>query len=188
MAKLQDFLTNGQIGEIRLGMRPEQVQSIWGPAPGQSVQHRPVKILRYGSVELGFGPIAGTEDSRLASVAIYFFDSLRTLPAGVTFEDWVPTQNTSEADFHRFLDSIKLAAHTRVDGENTNLMLETGTSVVFVEGRLHSIHHLRRDRRAARRQLSVSIPESSLNQLRERARRENVPLNELIERILLTNS
>jgi hypothetical protein len=188
MAKLEDFLTKGQIGEIHLGMRPEQVESQWGSASDRSVQRRPVEIAKHGAVELAFGVLPGTNDSRLISGSIYFFNPKRKLPAGLVFEDWFPTQSTSEADFRRFLESIKLTADSRVDGENTNLLLETGASVVFVEGRLHSIHYRRRDSGAARRQLSVSIPETSLTQLRERALRENVPLNELIERILLANA
>jgi hypothetical protein len=187
MAKLQDFLLNGQIGDIRVGMLPGDVERRWGPAQDRTVQRRPIEILKYGSIELAFGKVPGTADSRLVSAAIYFFNPQRTLPPNVIFEDWSPSGETFEREFREYLASIKVDVHSKGDDENTYLELESGASVVFVEGRLHSIHYHRRDRREVRRQVSVSMPEVTLNQLRDRARRENVPLNELIERVLSKN-
>jgi hypothetical protein len=77
-----------------------------------------------------------------------------------------------------------LRAHFKVDGEYTHVLLDSGASAVFDEGRLHSIHYRRADKSARRRQMSVSLPESTLSELRARAQRENVSLAELIERVL----
>jgi hypothetical protein len=73
-----------------------------------------------------------------------------------------------------------------VDGQYTHLVLNSGGSAVFDDGRLHSVHFRRADKGALRRQMSVSLPENTLSQLRERAQRERISLQELIERVLST--
>lgn len=188
MALFRELLSEGKLGEVRLGMRPETVEQYLGAPDDRSVKSRPVEILKFGSIELAFKQVPDTDDSRLVSIAIYFFDPERKLPPTIMFEDWMPTSETTEAQFREFLGSTAMQAQFRVDGENKNLVLPSGSSIVFVDDQLHSVHFRRADKGMPRRQMSVSLPESTLTQLRDRAKREKVSLQELIEKVLSTTS
>jgi hypothetical protein len=186
MATFREFLTEGTIGDLKLGMLPEAVENCLGPADDRSVKSRPVEILKFGAMELAFKYIPDTKDSRLIAIAIYFWDPARALPATVRFDDWTPTANTTEAEFGNFVESIGLKACMRDDGDSKDVMLDSGGSAVFADDRLHSIHFRRADKAPPRKQMSVSLPETTLEQLRARARRENISVQELIEKVLST--
>jgi len=188
MARFRELLSEGLIGDIRIGMLPETVEQHLGPPDDLSVKKRPVEIFKYGSIELAFKHAPGTNESRLVAIAIYFSMPNRRLPASVAFDDWTPTSDSTEADFRNFLDSAGMQIHSRVDGdgENTYLVLDSGASIAFADEHLHSVHFHRTDKAAPRRQMSVSLPESTLTQLRARAERENVSIQELIEKVLST--
>jgi hypothetical protein len=186
MATFRDFLTSGTIGAVKLGMRPEMVEQFWGAPDDRSVQRRPTEILRYGSIELVFKTVPDTDDSRLVAAAIYFGRPSQPLPDAARFEDWLPTDGTSEDEFRTFVDSAGLQVHSKVDGEYTHLVLDTGASAVFDDGRLHSVRHRRADKSSRRKQMAVSLPESTINELRARAEREHISVQELIERVLST--
>jgi hypothetical protein len=188
MARFRELLSEGKIGDVRIGMRPETVEQYLGAPDDRSVKKRPVEILKFGSIELAFKHIPDTNDSRLIAIAIYFSIPKRSLPPSVVFEDWTPTADTTEADFRDFLNSAGMRIHSNVDGENKYLVLDSGASIVFVDEHLHSVHFRRADKAAIRRQMSVSLPESTLTQLRARAEREKVSLQELIEKVLSTTT
>lgn len=188
MAKFRELLSEGRIGNVRIGMRPEIVEQYLGAPDDRSVNRRPIEMLKFCSIELAFKFVPDTNDSRLIAIAIYFSLPKRQLPPSVVFEDWTPTAETTEAEFRDFVQSAGMQIHTRVDGENKNLILDSGASIVFVDERLHSVHFRRADGSAQRRQMSVSLPESTLSQLRARAERENVSLQELIEKVLSTTA
>lgn len=186
MASFREFLNEGKIGDISLGMTAQTVEGFIGRAEDRSVKTRPVEIRKFGSIELAFKYVPEIRASCLIAIAVYFFDPKRHLPPTVAFEDWTPTLQTTEAEFRGFLESAGLHAHSKVDGEQTTLILDSGASVVFDEDHLHSVHFRRADRPPQRRQMSVSLPESTLSQLRARAQREKIPLQKLIEKMLST--
>jgi len=188
MAKFREFVSEGKIGDVQLGMVPETVEKYLGPADDRSVKKRPVEILMFGSIELAFKLIPETNDSRLIAIAIYSSIPERSLPPSVRFEDWTPTGDTTEADIRNVLSSVGLRIHSKVDGENKNLVLDSGASIVFVDDRLHSVHFRRADKVPPRRQMSVSLPENTLTRLRARAERENISLKALIEKVLSTTT
>jgi hypothetical protein len=188
MASFREFLSQGKIGDIRIGMPLETVQKYIGPPEDLSVKKRPIEILKYGSIELAFHHAPDANSSRLIAIAIYFSLPKRMLPPSVVFEDWTPTGDTTEEDFRDFVQSAGMHACSRIDGENRNLVLDSGASIVFVDEHLHSVHFRRADKAPLRRQMSVSLPESTLTQLRARAERENVSLQELIEKVLSTST
>ena len=90
MALFRELLTEGKLGDARLGMRPEIVEQSLGTPDDRSVKSRPVAILKFGSVELAFKHIPDTNDSRLVSIAVYFHDRKRTLPPGLGFRIATP--------------------------------------------------------------------------------------------------
>jgi len=186
MATFQEFLTSGKIGEVQLGMRPEVVEQRLGLPDDRSVKRHPVEILRFGSLELAFKTVPQTDDTRLISVAIYFNRPKQQLPAALKFDDWTPTDATTEAEFRQFIASTGLDVHSKVDGQYTHLVLNSGGSIAFDDGQLHSVHFRRSEKGSMRRQMSVSLPENTLSQLRARAQHEHISLQELIERVLST--
>jgi hypothetical protein len=80
MPLMREFLTNGCLGEVQLGLTPEQVTSALGPADDQSTAHRPVYLLRYGAVEFSFTNISDAQE-RLVRIAMYFNRPSREMPA-----------------------------------------------------------------------------------------------------------
>ena len=188
MAQFRELLSEGKIGDVRFGIRRETVEQYLGAPDDRSVKERPIEILKFGSIELAFKHVPDAKDSRLISIAIYFSIPKRSLPPGIVFEDWMPTGDTTEADFRDFFHSAGMQVHSTADGENSYLVLDSGASIVFVDQHLHSVHFRRPDKAVPRRQMSVSLPESTLAQLRARAERENVSLQELIERMLATTT
>ncbi len=186
MATFREFLSNGTIGVVKLGMLPEMVQRFWGPPDDRSVQRHPTEILRYGSLELVFKTVPDTDKTRLVAAAIYFGRPGQQLPPAARFDDGSPADTTTEIEFRDFIGSVGLQVHSKVEGQYTHLVLDSGASAVFADGRLHSVRYRRADKSSRRKQTSVSLPEATLNELRARAEREHISLQELIERVLST--
>lgn len=184
MPLMRDFLQTGHLGEIQLGLRPDQVIAILGDPEDQSVKKRPVQILRYGAVQFSFVAIPDTEDSRMASVAIYFDDTDRLIPPPLSPTDWLPTGNTTEQQFRQFLEQTGMQVHSSVQGEQAYLIIASGASVVFAEGKLHSIHFKRVDKKPQRKQMTVSLPQEAVERLQHRAHEEGVSVQALIERMI----
>src|SRR5437588_3306016 len=116
MATLREFLSSGTLGAIKMGMRPQMVEQLWGPPDDRSVQRHPTEILRYGSLELVFKTVPDTDDMRLVAVAIYFGRPDQQLPAGAGFEDRSLTDTTTEAEFRDFAAAAALEVHSKVEG------------------------------------------------------------------------
>ncbi|HEY0007347.1 MAG TPA: hypothetical protein VGB55_01375 [Tepidisphaeraceae bacterium] len=184
MASFREFLIEGKLGSVQLGMTPESVEREWGTAQDRSVKRRPVEILKFGAIELTFKQVPDTDDTRLVAASLYFYDERRRFPEHITFLDWLPNANTTETEFSSFLAKASLSVHSRVDGEYAHLVVDTGASATFVGGQLHSVHYRRVDKRPSRRQMSVSLPERTVEQLRARALREKISISELVEKVL----
>ncbi len=184
MPSFQEFLTRGTIGGVQLGMLPEVIERTFGPAEDRSVQRHPTETFKYGCVELTFKDVPQTTDKRLVGVAIYFDRADGRLPHGTRFDDWMPEATTTEAEFRQFLENASLEVHSHVDGQYRSLILDTGARIVFDERRLHSVHYRRVDKAPPRRQMSVSLPEGTLTRLHEQARREQISVQQLVERML----
>ena len=184
MATMCEFLTSGRLGTVQLGLRPEQVTQILGEPDDRSARSRPVLLLRYGSVELAFKPVPDSADSRLASVAVHFADPDRDVPPALRPTDWVPTHDTDEGELARFLQQESIQAHSRVDGEQSHLILATGASAAFRDGKLHSLHYRRGEQKVERQQVTVSLPTETVERLRRRAERERASVRHLIERVI----
>src|SRR5688500_17455578 len=123
MATFREFLSSGTIGVVKLGMLPETVERFWGTPDDRSVQRHPTEILRYGPLELVFKTVPETDDARLVAAAIYFGRRNQQLPPGARFDDWSPTDATSEAEFRGFIGSAGLQVHSKVEGQYTHLVL-----------------------------------------------------------------
>ena len=184
MVTMREFLTSGRLGAVQLGLRPEQVTQLLGQPDDRSARSRPVLLLRYGSVELAFMPVPDTADSTLASVAVHFAHPDRDVPPALRPTDWVPTHDTDEDQLRRFLQQAGIEAHSRADGEQSHLILQTGATATFRDGKLHSLHYRRGEQKAERKQMTVSLPTETVDRLRRRAERERASVRDLIERVI----
>lgn len=184
MVLMSEFLTSGRLGEVQLGLRPEQVTDVLGPADEQSTRRRPLLLLRYGAVELAFLHIPDTDDSRLVCAAIHFDQPDREVPQRLRPTDWMPTSRTTEAEFRRFLAGTGVPVHSSVRGEQEHLILASGANAVFVEGTLHSIHFKRSDKKPERKQMTVSLPEQTVEMLKRRALEKRVSVQDLLENLI----
>jgi hypothetical protein len=184
MASLREFLKSGRLGEIQVGMPTDQVIALLGPADDRSVRRKPVYLLRYGAVEFAFKPVPETSDSRLVSIAIHFGHPGRTLPPALQWTDCALSDETTIEAFLRLLADTGMEGHMHSSRDQEYLSLDSGASIVFVDGRLGSIHFSCADTKKRRKQMTVSLPEDAVQTLRKRAREEGVSLNSLVERMI----
>ncbi len=184
MASMRDFLMAGHLGKVQLGLRPEQVIGFLGEPEDRSVQRRPVYLLQYGAMEFAFKPVPASKDSRLVSIAMHFQGPKLDIPSSLRPSDWEPTCETTEREFRTFAESAGIDVHSTVQGEMKHLVLSSGASAAFSDERLHSIHFKRSEKKTNRRQMTVSLPEETVELLRERARKERVSIHDLIERMI----
>jgi hypothetical protein len=129
-------------------------------------------------------PVPGSTDCRLVSIAIHFDRPDRGLPPGLRPGDWEPTNQTTADQFRRFATEAGLTVRSSVQGEQSYLVLSSGASAVFVDERLHSIHYKRANKKPDRRQMTVSLPDETVELLQRRAREENVSVHDLIDRLI----
>ncbi|HYE19049.1 MAG TPA: ribbon-helix-helix protein, CopG family [Tepidisphaeraceae bacterium] len=186
MATLNEFLSAGRLGPVQLGLRPEQVVALLGDADDRSARRRPVTVLRYGAVELTFTPIPDTDDSRLSGISVKFAVPGLEIPVALRPNDWLPDGRTSPDEVRRYLEGqgITGVEALRGDDGDETLTLSTGAAIVFADGSLFGMHFRRRDKRPDRKQLTVALPEETVEELRRRARAEHTSVQALLERMI----
>lgn len=184
MPLLGVFLTTGRIGDIEPGVSLARVRDVLGPSDDESVKRRPVYLLRYGAVQLGFTPIGGTNDYCLTTTAIYFTQPGQEVPAALRFADWSPTAEATETDVVRFAADVGLRPEPHAEWRGENVMFASGASAAFDDGRLHSLHFRRPERPADRAQISVSLPTETVRRLRRQAKEQNVTPADLLDRLI----
>jgi hypothetical protein len=184
MPTIREFLTHGRLGDLQLGLRPEQVARILGDPDDRSVRPRPITLLRFGAAELAFKNIPGTSDSRLVSISLSFDRADRDIPMVLRPTDWLPTGETTEQEFQRFLETSGIPPHSRIAGDQECLILLSGASAAFRDGKLHSIHLRGGEKKNERKQMTVSLPEETVARLKQRAKEERVSVHDLIERMI----
>lgn len=175
-----DFLTSGRLGAVQLGVLPERVSTLLGPADDESLRQKPVYVMRYGAVDFTFAQVPDTTDFRLAGTAIRFA-SQRPLPEVLRPSDWFPTDQTTEAEFRAYLAQANLPVEYSVDGEQATLILGTGATITFMDDLLYSVHFNRRDKRADN---NLSLSDETFQLLRAQALREHISVSEVVERAL----
>ena len=184
MSAWREFLTTGRLGQIKAGLAPEQVEAVLGPPDDRSVKRKPVHLLRYGGVEFAFRAIPGSRESKLASIAIYFHPPGREIPEKLRPSDRGLSHGASAADIHQLLDSAALSACSTIDGEQEYLTLDSGASIVLINGRLHSVHFKAAEKEPERKQITVSLPEETVQKLKHRAAVEQLSVPNLIEKMI----
>lgn len=136
-ARVEEFLTRGVLGEIRVGVSPTLVLEQLGPPQGESVMKTPIPIWLYGNVQI--------HHSAAAVEMLAVFLGVNSPPpwATIVFEGWTPPREMSCHDFETYLTHAGI--EWRVDGSTssdcqTSLHVGKGDVVVhFVENRIESM-------------------------------------------------
>lgn len=141
MPLMREFLTVGQLGSVRVGMSVARLLDVLGPPDDESVQRRPVYIVRYGTAQFAFVPGPYDRDGyRMVGVAMYFDQPGRELPSSLQCSDWTPSRDTTELAFRQFAAGAGLQPHPDAAWRCGNVMFPSGATAVFDGGRLHSLH------------------------------------------------
>jgi hypothetical protein len=175
MVTLEQFLRTGDLGPVRFGITAEAVTAALGPPPDESVRKKPL-ILKYGGLQLTLAAPGPGEARRVTHVGLYFRPPAEPLPDPVRPTDWLPTTATTESEFRGYLAQVGLPVG---DAGEDRIVLPSGAQVSFADGRLHSIQFSHREPGPATRQVSVTLPEATLDSVRARARQANRSVAEL---------
>src|SRR4051794_14668968 len=110
MPLLREFLTDGRLGALQLGLAPAEVGSILGEPDDRSVRRRPAMLLRYGALELTFLPDNDANGERLIGISIQLDDPSRQIPAAARPTDWVPSFEAGATEFAHALKAMGIAS------------------------------------------------------------------------------
>jgi hypothetical protein len=173
MATLKQFLQTGELGPIHPGMSQAEVTALLGPPQDESVARHP-QILKYGGLQLTFLGQPGSADRSLAHIGLYFGPRAEPIPQPALPADFMGTPETTIAEVREFLTRVGLNVPAAIEYEDTNsLILPSGATITFDAKKLRSINFASPRRTPAKKQISVSVSEDTLNQLRTLARQLN---------------
>lgn len=170
MATLERYLQTGELGSLRCGMSVDEVRAILGAPEDVSVRNRPL-ILKYGAIQLTFHAESGDAVPKLTHIAIYFSDSLGSIPEVLQPTDWAPTGSTTREEFVDFLNQHNITVEPRTAADGDHLKVASGAQIIFDEGRLHSIQFSFTRSTGAKRQVSVTIPQGAWDRVRDEAQK-----------------
>ena len=184
MPLLRQFLATGRLGDVEPGMSLDRLREVLGPPDDDSVTRRPVYLLRYGAVQLGFVPVPTGDAFRMATAAIYFTQPGRDMPPPLRFTDWQPTAEATEADVRQFAAEGGLHPEPHADWRGSNVMFASGATATFDDGRLHSLHFRNPERADDREQVTVALPAATVRRLRRAAKDQNLTPADLLDRLI----
>ncbi|MBI3410317.1 MAG: hypothetical protein HY040_18415 [Planctomycetes bacterium] len=179
MDTLERFLKTGDLGEIRLGISPEEVRRLLGNPEDISTQKKPL-IWKFGPLELSFLK-ESQRDWRLIHMSLHVEGNKGSLPARLSWTGWMPDCKTSREAIEGFLAVIALAPIPIDDWDHMNL--PSGVQIVFQGDKIHSLH-LSRTERAKLKQVSISLPDNVWQELRKEAERRQVSPSGLISQLV----
>jgi hypothetical protein len=179
MATLEQFLQTGELGPLHPGMGQAEVITLLGPPEDESVAKHP-QILKYGGLQLTFLKPPGAAERGLAHIGLYFRPRAEPIPEPALPTDSTGTPETTLAEVREFLARAGLKESAVVECDETNyLILPSGARITFDGQKLCTIHFVTRTPTPARKQISVSVPEDTWNQLRTLARQLKRSVSEL---------
>jgi hypothetical protein len=177
MATLEEFLKEGKLGPLQVGLSAEEVMANLGPPDDASGGKSPV-LLRYGGMQLSLTRGADRPEYRINRMALHFRPKFEGLPELLRPTDWYPSESTTEADFRSFVEKRAITVHSAVDGESgRHLVLDTGATAIFAQGYLECIQSPRRRSSV----VVVNIPDAALPALRQESRNSNRSLPAICE-------
>ncbi len=128
---IEQFLRNGRLGELHLGLTRNDVRRLLGDPADYSENN---KIWKYGGLQVSF-----SLDS-LSFIGLYFDNGVLTLPA--VMGELTFMENNIE-NFERFMlaNRIEYTVNNTLtfDDQKTLHLIPSQVNVTFSEGRLHSM-------------------------------------------------
>jgi hypothetical protein len=144
MATLEEFLRNGRLGPVVLGMTAPDVITAIGEPQGTSAKSNPLQ-LKYGSAELSFWKEKKDGRLFLREIVISYRPQFEPFPPILPFLDWNPRPPTKQV-FKSFIYYIGYAPVNSVEGPSEGKMtFLSGVTALFTEEILDSLRlHQRR--------------------------------------------
>ncbi len=165
------------MGPIRPGMTESEVKEVLGPPSIWS--NGKVHLMAYGALQLAFVHHSGAAEGELEEIGLRFIPecaaSIEAPPPPVwPLEDFdALSARTTFDDFRKFLDRVGLSKDADADSqvreeEMQVLFIPPASWITFHGDRLFSIHFF--DSAPPKKQISLSVSEDTLNQLKKLAR------------------
>jgi hypothetical protein len=176
MATLEQFLRTGELGPFHVGMSEAEVIALVGPPPDESMSKDP-HILKYGGLQLVFRKRPGATDRELTNIGLYFSGRAEPLPEPARPTDFKGSPDTTLRDIRAFLADANLRQFEW--DQVGNLILPSGAAIAFEDELLQSVHFSAPAGKRATKQLSISLSNETLNQLRTVAKQSKRSVSEL---------
>ena len=149
MHKMREFLENGRLAPVAIGLSPDEVRQALGAPPevGGTPKQR---IWKYGSMQLGFLRDPALRTEVVSFIGLYFRSGSLDLPEVIGSGEWFPSSLATKEEVIRYLEDqdVPYSQDKRLTFE-TQFALATpcGASIIFDcsegEGILDSIQLLR---------------------------------------------
>jgi hypothetical protein len=138
MATLEEFLRDGRLGPVVLGMTPPDVITAIGEPQATSTKSNPLQ-LKYGSAQLSFWKEKKDRRFFLREIAIKYQPKFEALQPILPFLDWNPQPPTKQI-FLSFLNYIGYPPVNSVEGpKESQMTFLSGVTALFTEEILDSI-------------------------------------------------
>jgi hypothetical protein len=181
MYSLASFLKTGELGDIHVGMTPDQVRDVLGEPLDTSGSKKPW-IWKYDPFEIVFGFPEERREFRVKSISIDFRSADSASTAPLRFSDWDSSRSRTFQDFKDYLDkhAIRIAGGVAT-GPDQYLILESTVRATFGEGRLYSIRYDAKNE-SQLKQVSFSIPRDDFEAVRREAAELGISVSVLCSR------
>lgn len=146
MASILEFIKNGNLDFISLGVTKENIENKLGKPDDMSVSRKPV-ILKYGSMQLSFNWDKSKNEAILCSIHLYFDDDI-IFPKELCLQGWIPDMQTGQKELLKQVieQNIALDEDKRLSFDNSQKAYKSSANVTVIfdiennNDRLASIH------------------------------------------------
>ncbi len=179
MATLEQFLRTGELGPLHPGMSQADVASSLGTPQDESLSAR-APILRYGGLQLAFHRDRGAADARLQHLGLYYRPPEESIPELARPSDFRGTSSTTLAEVREYLDRVGMKEYAVEEQDATTyLIFSSGARITFDDQVLWSVNFSARTFSRAKKQISVSLPADTWDQVLTLARQSKRSVTEL---------
>jgi len=133
---LQEFIADGMIGPIHLGMSKRAVQSILGDPKATSDRRKGRELWKYDDLQLGF------HQDTMCFIGVYIMDDSVKLPPPLIFDERVLAQVMRLEGMEKFLLANKIAFELdeKLTFDDQTCLRIVGSKVgLYFSEKLHSI-------------------------------------------------
>jgi hypothetical protein len=181
IVSIPEFLRTGLFGDLRCGLAKDEVRDLLGAPDDVSVRRNP-ELWKYGPLELAFFRPEGRDESSLSSLSLQFWDPGAAWPDSLEPTGWLPSGQTTFAEFRAFLDASAIPVYGgAMSGPQQHLVVGSGVRVSFDEGSLHSVNYTPR-REPDIKQITVAIPREHWKAIQQEAAASGVSVSRLCAR------